>query len=47
MRCPFCENELLGQESYPLKRCDQCNVWFELENGELLPLRLDSLYLRR
>jgi hypothetical protein len=47
MKCPFCQTELLGQENYPLKRCDQCNLWFELGEGELVPLRADSLYIRR
>jgi hypothetical protein len=42
--CPKCNTELLGQENYPLKHCDACNLWFELqEEGKLVPLRVEHL----
>jgi hypothetical protein len=47
MKCPICEVQLLGQEDYLLKRCEQCSLWFEVQgDGELIPLRPDPFYPR-
>jgi hypothetical protein len=39
MNCNICGAEFLGQDSYPLKRCDRCKLWFELQDDELVPVR--------
>jgi uncharacterized Zn finger protein len=47
LKCPFCDLELVGEENHPLKRCDQCALWFELEDGVLVPLRVEPTYYGR
>jgi len=44
LSCPICDLELLGQDKCPLKRCERCCLWFELQDdGKLIPLRIDNL----
>ena len=34
---------LLGQDGFPLYRCDSCNCWFERQiDGLIVPLKLDA-----
>ena len=41
--CPYCGLMLLGQDGFPLYRCDSCNCWFEQQtDGQIVPLKLDA-----
>ena len=44
--CPICRAEFPGQDSYPLKHCDQCKLWFELQDNILVPLMAKTAYYR-
>jgi len=44
MNCPNCDQELLGESNFPLKRCQYCERWFEVqEDGSIVPLNLSLL----
>jgi len=44
LNCPICQTEILDQDRFALKRCDNCKIWFELRNDELVPLRVKPAY---